>query len=731
MLRDFDSWNSNLGEVSPLEELSGCAIAIEAADYISTRILNHPQWKEPLLPALGGLPFGMKRHVESDIERFKTYKIQPIFIFSGLDFGKKEDVFRQSQEAAVTNANAWDLYNHHEAEKAVAMFGESSSVKAEDLFRALQSVLTQLKIPFQVAPYSAWAQLAYLEKYCRGYVQAVAGSSELLLFDCDKFITSWDFDNGEIKWIKRDRCVADLKRFAGNGDISEDMFVDACMLSGTCFLPTLPQLDSGAPRAKQIKPHSAIEMMMNLGRSGIAVCLHYQDEPRFQRLNYLDKYRKTRLAVKHHPVLTKEGKVEPLDSIHVPNDVHEFIGQRLPDEIYYYLSKGLIGPRVLNWRTSGEIIELTPLDGGDSEDYRKLVSVKLTPLRTSAISLLSYSLHRFYQHKDMALRCWFLDGQNNHYTDNISMKDLEDPRPLVEKWNVKADAFKEEISKHQGCGILGAAISSLKDATFAGKTITAKNLKQLLTTKDEILYNSIWRFLLLREYVDSNHKLTRWGEVLATTISALNGKSDLEEAAIIAVELTRLDLLNARNMFNYGGAPMRGTDIDRRNNLLVSRVACLGNLNHKPIGFTGPLSRHLLAYHSMVSAVRSTLRDLAEVSLTTLLLNGDAKRDLPDLYTLGIDLPFLLPNTCALGIAVKSYLDELLVQPDPTSAEAKAAVKETAASRYFPQCQDLVGDLESAFKLWDAVYIGVKSAGDLIKEKQLWHEVNEWLAVRR
>jgi len=242
------------------------------------------------------------------------------------------------------------------------------------------------------------------------------------------------------------------------------------------------------------------------------------------------------------------------------------------------------------------------------------------------------------------------------------MKELTDPRPIVEKWNVKADVSNGEITKHQGYGILSAAVTSLKDPKFSAKSITSKDLKQLLTTKEEILYNSIWRFLHLREYVNSNHKLTPWGEVLATTIAALNGKPELEEAAIIAVELARLDLLNAKNMFNYGGAPMRGTDIDRRNNLLVSRIACLGNLRHKPIGFTGPLSRHLLAYHSMVSAVRSTLRDLAEVSLTTLLLNGDAKRDLPNLNELGMELPFLLPNTCALGIAVKSYLDELLVQ---------------------------------------------------------------------
>jgi len=133
----------------------------------------------------------------------------------------------------------------------------------------------------------------------------------------------------------------------------------------------------------------------------------------------------------------------------------------------------------------------------------------------------------------------------------------------------------------------------------------------------------------------------------------------------------------------------------------------------------------------MISAVRSTLRDLAEVSLTTLLLNGDAERPPSDPYQLGMELPFLLPNTCALGIAVKSYLDELAIKPDPTSNEAKATVKELAATRFFPQCLYLVEDLETAFKLWDAVYAGVKSAGDLIKDKQVWNDTNEWLAARR
>ena len=105
-----------------------------------------------------------------------------------------------------------------------------------------------------------------------------------------------------------------------------------------------------------------------------------------------------------------------------------------------------------------------------------------------------------------------------------------------------------------------------------------------------------------------------------------------------------------------------------------------------------------------------------------MLLWSDANKEFPDLSALGVEyvkssnffrtalklntlssLPFLLHNDCALGIAVKSYLDELIVHPDATSPEAKHAVLETASTRYFPQCVNLRADLEVAFLLWDAV----------------------------
>jgi hypothetical protein len=267
-------------------------------------------------------------------------------------------------------------------------------------------------------------------------VDIIAGSSELFMFEVDTVITKFDFEHHEFTWLKRQSCLAALD------NISADMFVDACLLAGSDLLPTLPQLES-SPRRNLPKLRSAIDIMTGLGRTGISVCLHYKDDPQNRAMNYLDLYQKNRLAIQHHVVLTKDGRVEPFRVERAPGDVHEFIGQRLPDEIYFYLSKGVLGPTVLEWRTSGEINELPPVDNGESEDYRNFVQEQLTPLRTSALSLLSHSLHHWYQHKDVTLRCFF-DRENRGV---ISMKDLPDPKPLIQSWNVKTELLNEKLEQ--------------------------------------------------------------------------------------------------------------------------------------------------------------------------------------------------------------------------------------------------------------------------------------------
>lgn len=141
----------------------------------------------------------------------------------------------------------------------------------------------------------------------------------------------------------------------------------------------------------------------------------------------------------------------------------------------------------------------------------------------------------------------------------------------------------------------------------------------------------MWRFLQLRGYVDDKHRLTSWGQCLLQALSAVDPTANLEEAVFIAIEMLRLDLLNTKHWFSHvSGGPMRGSEDDKTFNMLVSRVACIAKLQHKSIGYSGPLSRQLLCYRSLISEVRSALRNLVEVVLASMLLNGDADRERED-----------------------------------------------------------------------------------------------------
>ena len=77
-------------------------------------------------------------------------------------------------------------------------------------------------------------------------------------------------------------------------------------------------------------------------------------------------------------------------------------------------------------------------------------------------------------------------------------------------------------------------------------------------------------------------------------------------------------------------------EVDKRNCMLVSRVASLARLRHQSRGYRGPLSRHLLAYHSIASTLHSSLRDSLEISLATMFLKGHVDRARDDWVDLAL-----------------------------------------------------------------------------------------------
>ncbi|KAK7736311.1 hypothetical protein SLS62_011453 [Diatrype stigma] len=101
----------------------------------------------------------MKRLVLDDLQRWKTHNIQPLFVFNGLDVGKRDKSFRVSDEASRVTAEAWELYNQSEAERAVATFGEAPSTRTDDYLRNFQALLHEAGAEFIVAPYTAWGQV--------------------------------------------------------------------------------------------------------------------------------------------------------------------------------------------------------------------------------------------------------------------------------------------------------------------------------------------------------------------------------------------------------------------------------------------------------------------------------------------------------------------------------------------------------------------------------------------
>jgi hypothetical protein len=288
--------------------------------------------------------------------------------------------------------------------------------------------------------------LAYMER--SGFCQAISGSSDILLFECDKIITSWELEDKQFRWTKRAKLVADLERFASNGPVTEDIFVDACLLAGSPFLPTLPNLQS-PNRTDLLKPHAAIKMIMATGNSktGHAVITNYVDDPRIKQMEYVERYQKARSAVRNHPIYTIDGRMEPQDTVSMPNNAVDYLQSRLPDEVYHYLSTGLISARVLQWRTTCHIFDVPPMDGGDSPEYRNLVSSKLTPLRTTAINLLSSTLHNWYRHKNLEQRSWF--SEPTAAPQEIRVTGTPENISIVDSWNVKEATYKGAVSKHK------------------------------------------------------------------------------------------------------------------------------------------------------------------------------------------------------------------------------------------------------------------------------------------
>jgi hypothetical protein len=124
MISGFNEWaaSAQLGRTDSFAELNERRLGIEAEDFIANILTTSPT-KEPLLPALGGLPFGLEEIITSQVGILRRHGCQPYFIFSGVTSNGQEERLQASTRATKSIANAWELYGASEPERAVAEFG--------------------------------------------------------------------------------------------------------------------------------------------------------------------------------------------------------------------------------------------------------------------------------------------------------------------------------------------------------------------------------------------------------------------------------------------------------------------------------------------------------------------------------------------------------------------------------------------------------------------------------
>lgn len=165
----FEQWVNSLAERGGIDTLRNATVGFDAADFID-RLESYsvpiPQpIKEALVPALGGLPFGLKKPLRIALKAFADAGITPFFVFDGLDldsFETRENLFAQTSLAATQREEAWEFYYNPvkiDGSALVNAFKSSKSISPRYLFRYFQTILRDHQISFMVAPYSAGAQV--------------------------------------------------------------------------------------------------------------------------------------------------------------------------------------------------------------------------------------------------------------------------------------------------------------------------------------------------------------------------------------------------------------------------------------------------------------------------------------------------------------------------------------------------------------------------------------------
>ena len=712
-----------LVSTSSIQILQNATIGIDVEHYLS-RIYTYK--KEQFLFSVGGVPSSLKSYIESDLKVFKEFNIRPLFVFPGLHICSQQQVPGTNELTPQEQhlESTWTkLYSKHSNPNntSYVYLNESFRLPVDPLpIRTMMNDLIKYLIAngidYIISPYNASFQLSYLHQ--AGIIDSIYGSTDILLTNADKFILGMEFQSKDFRFVDKRKVLSEL-------DLSERQFCDLSIMVGCSVqpetfsnLPPLPKPNPMSPYQQLSYFRIALDIFYqyNTFCNGTATDIYgylsgLHDE------SLLELYFAGHAALKYMPVINTDGQIslyftemakfgfvdeadvlkneeeketgaQKQDTEHksstkakvvpplkVPTEIHNVVSQRLPPEIYFYQSLGLLPVKLLEAITLGRYIVRPPLEMGLGDGYKKLIT---SPLAENTLdyqfNLITQSLARYYQVKKIDVKYWFREEPlqlNNRLTPPMFMR--------LNHLVLKNDDIKEFSLK---------SFFSILPTKFDP---SSKPDTRELKTKDLVSSAFLRALFVLGAINNTSNEINSVPEILKKFV---NVQPDVSSAVLQELTLL-LMLLNTGSLklcsydrsypgvlksFKFAAPDLELSSEENEQVALISRIFSLHKLNIHPINYQGPISRSLLNFRSHIVFIQNLLATSTQTCLVDMIVRQDALKlsfDLrKDWYELVDQLPFYMePNNTLLGVVGEIFFDHCIKLAKAGESPANAKKK--------------------------------------------------------
>ncbi|KAF2070632.1 hypothetical protein CYY_008056 [Polysphondylium violaceum] len=677
--------------------------------------------KEPFQVTMGGLPLTLVDTLQNELNKFKKANIKPFFLFNGLHNLREKTTNSNTFNLRTSKLNnAWESYYKGQYSAAEKYFQESHEKTFTPLLSHIHYIiqyLNQKGVEVFKAPFFAGPQLAlFSEPSQKNYLNAVYGSQELLLFGIYRLITDIDYEKGSYTWV-------DLKSILLELGLTHDQFIDACLLCGFEYCPTFPVIINSFGKDYTFK---AVCDMVKQYHNGVELIRNYlYNYPTLEK--YMEQFIKAKCLINNHLVFYPNCTCEPIykDAYSRPSyDLNQIFGPRLPNDLYFYISQGVVNPMVINNFISGYLME--PFPTIESEEYCKMLDY-LKIVRTKTLALLSSNLNDELKTKPVKTTRWFEPKEFD-----MAIRICNTDFPLSTKLTVdiqnKIKASTKPISfgftaKHYDSLQLPpiSNISNLSSPPPQNNNNNSPNNNESnsintdpIKDTDQGIFYTLTHALRLMGYFTAPY----FGKLIENVENPR-----IQEATVLFIELLRSNTISSEKL-HFIPKPSFEGPATKPEALLLSRVLSLipSQLDNEAWG--GPIDHDIMGFHEITRTLYKSLRNLIEITCLSHFLNHKIVLPPSEYFNFSTQLPFFLQPSASMGLVVKGLILENL------SIEQLENI--------FPNFVNIKADLDVAFEFWDTVMKIVKTLyqdnmigkvvyDSFISADQAWNEAKKGL----